>query len=113
MLSGPWASDIAFSRAPGDNAVWMANWFGVMRGSVAGGGAPTSFVQRVGGLEEVVVFDLKQVLTAGGGLLLSAVADVGGFAHVNGYDAAPKQLCPAGGSCAYLQESQSLAYCAA
>jgi hypothetical protein len=116
MLSGPFTSALAFSKAPGANDVWLTNYFGAVRGSLTPDGSEAPFVQQVKGLEEVVVFDIKAPPRAPGGPpLLTATADVDGFVHANGLDAAPHQLCAAAGkgSCAYFQEDHSLAYCRA
>jgi hypothetical protein len=114
MLSGPFTSALAFSKAPGANEVWLTNYFGAVRGSLTSDGSPAAFNQEVKGLEEVVVFDIKAPPRAAGGPpLLTATADVDGFVHAQGLDAAPRQLCAAmdRGSCAFLQEDHSLDYC--
>jgi photosystem II stability/assembly factor-like uncharacterized protein len=87
MQSQPWVSAIAFDPHH-PKKVWLTDWYGIWQTEniYTNPGLWTNYQQ---GHEELVTFSL--LAPPKGALLLSGVADVDGFYHDNGLDAAPSQ----------------------
>ena len=98
-LGNPAIASMEFDPAvPG--RVWLGDFYGVWQTDDISAASP-SFSNPMAGLEEHVVFTLAA--PASGALLLSGVADNGGFRHHAGLDVFPASRMPT------LQEAHSLA----
>ncbi|WP_051382871.1 hypothetical protein [Gloeobacter kilaueensis] len=108
----PWFDPAAFTRSTAAVAfdpfvagkAWLSDWYAVYQ-TADFTAQPTIWRNAVGGIEQTVTFGLSA--PASGPLLVSAIADLDGFVHDRGLDAAPSQTF-GGRSGPWYQDTYSL-----